>query len=148
MAQVTTGVGSASLGADRPINTKQIFWGSFLTLIAAGIGFAVRGGILGDWGAQFGFTKSELGTITGGGLAGFGITIIICSLFADRVGYKALLSGAFVLHVLSAVLTLAATPVFNASGKDATYWTLYVGMFMFALGNGLCEAAINPLVAT
>jgi fucose permease len=149
MAQVTAGADLASGGiAARPINTKQIFWASFLTLIAAGIGFAVRGGILGDWGAQFGFTKSELGTITGGGLAGFGITIIICSLFADRVGYKALLSGAFVLHVLSAVLTLAATPVFHASGKDATYWTLYVGMFMFALGNGLCEAAINPLVAT
>jgi MFS family permease len=130
------------------VRTGAIFLASFLTLIAAGIGFAVRGAILGDWGAQFGFTKSELGSITGGGLAGFGITIIICSLFADRVGYRALLMGAFVLHVLSAILTLAATPVFNASGKDATYWTLYVGMFMFALGNGLCEAAINPLVAT
>jgi len=130
------------------INNRRIFWASFLTLIAAGIGFAVRGGILGDWGAQFGFTKSELGSITGGGLAGFGITIIVCSIFADRIGYKALLIGAFILHVLSAVLTLAATPVFAAAGKEATYWTLYVGMFMFALGNGLCEAAINPLTAT
>ena len=127
---------------------RRIFFASFLTLIAAGIGFAVRGGILGDWGAQFGFTKSDLGSITGGGLAGFGITIIICSIFADRIGYKALLIGAFTLHVLSAILTLAATPVFHAAGKDATYWTLYVGMFLFALGNGLCEAAINPLVAT
>jgi len=148
MAQATASAGFAPTSQGRPINTKQIFWASFLTLIAAGIGFAVRGGILGDWGSQFGFTKSELGSITGGGLAGFGITIIICSFFADQIGYKALLSGAFVLHVLSAVLTLAATPVFNASGKNATYWTLYVGMFMFALGNGLCEAAINPLVAT
>jgi MFS family permease len=148
MAQVYAGTGMAPASEGRAINTKQIFWASFLTLIAAGIGFAVRGGILGDWGAQFGFTKSELGTITGGGLAGFGITIIVCSFFADQIGYKALLSGAFVLHVLSAVLTLAATPVFNASGKNATYWTLYVGMFMFALGNGLCEAAINPLTAT
>src|SRR3712207_2640094 len=132
----------------RGINQRQIFWASFLTLIAAGIGFAVRGGILGDWAAQFGFTKSDLGTITGGGLVGFGVTIIICSIFADRVGYRALLIGAFALHLLSAVITLAATPVFNAAGKDATYWCLYIGMFMFALGNGLCEAAINPLVAT
>ena len=68
MAQVTAGADLASGGiAARPINTKQIFWASFLTLIAAGIGFAVRGAILGDWGAQFGFTKSELGSITGGG---------------------------------------------------------------------------------
>src|SRR5688572_8791589 len=93
------------------INQRQIFWASFLTLIAAGIGFAVRGGILGDWAAQYGFTKSDLGTITGGGLVGFGFTIIICSIFADRIGYRALLIGAFVLHLLSAVITLAATPV-------------------------------------
>src|SRR5215204_1320664 len=84
-----------------PSGQRRIFLASFLTLIAAGIGFAVRGGILGDWGAQFGFTKSELGTITGGGLVGFGITIIICSIFADRIGYRALLMGAFVLHLLS-----------------------------------------------
>src|SRR5438477_4824355 len=147
MAQVTAGGGIASTGT-RSIHTGQIFWASFLTLIAEGMGFGVRTGILKDWGAQFGFTKSELGSITGGGLTGFGVTIIICSFFADRIGYKAILIGAFVLHVLSAVLTLCATPVFHAMGKDATYWTLYIGMFLFALGNGLCEAAINPLVAT
>ena len=43
---------------------------------------------------------------------------------------------------------MAATPVFEAYGKNATYWCLYVGMFMFSLANGMCEAAINPLVAT
>jgi MFS family permease len=130
------------------INPRQIFWASFLTLIAAGIGFSVRGGILGDWATQFGFTKSELGTITGGGLIGFGFTIIVCSIFADRIGYRALLMGAFLLHLLSAVITLAATPIFHATDKDTTYWCLFIGMFMFALGNGLAEAAINPLVAT
>src|SRR6478735_8624561 len=75
-------------------------------------------------------------------------TIIGFSLFADRVGYKAILIGAFLLHALSAIVTLAATFVFAQYGKDATYWCLYVGMFMFSLGNGMCEAAINPLVAT
>jgi MFS family permease len=126
----------------------KIFWASFLTLIAAGIGFAVRTDVLGEWSRLFGFTKTELGTITGGGLTGMAFTIIGFSLFADRVGYKLILVGAFLLHVLSAVVTLAATPVFHAAGKDATYWCLYIGMFMFSLGNGMCEAAINPLVAT
>ncbi|HEY1603821.1 MAG TPA: MFS transporter [Pirellulales bacterium] len=126
----------------------KIFWASFLTLIAAGMGFAVRGDVLGEWSRIFGFTKTELGTITGGGLTGMAFTIIGFSLFADRVGYKALLIGAFLLHVSSAVVTLAATFVFEMSGKDATYWCLYVGMFMFSLANGMCEAAINPLVAT
>jgi MFS family permease len=126
----------------------QIFVASFMTLIAAGMGFAIRAAILGDWEREFGFTKGELGTITGGGLVGFGITIIICSIFADRIGYRSVLLGAFVLHVLSAAVTFAATPVFETYGKDATYQCLYWGMFLFALANGLCEAAINPLVAT
>lgn len=129
-------------------NRTTLLWASFLTLIAAGVGFAIRGGILGDWGAQYGFTKGELGTITGGGLVGFGVTILICSLIVDRIGYKPLLILAFLLHALSAVITLAATPIFNSMGKDATYWCLYLGMFMFALANGVCESVINPLVAT
>jgi MFS family permease len=126
----------------------RLFWASFLTLIAAGIGFSIRNGILADWGAQFGFTQGELGRITGGGLTGFGITIIVFSFFADRVGYGPLMAVAFVLHTLSAVVTLAATPVFHAFGKDATYQCLYWGAFLFALGNGTCEAVINPLTAT
>lgn len=119
-----------------------------MTLIAAGMGFAIRGGILGDWGAEYGFTKIELGEITGGGLVGFGIVILAASLITDRVGYKTLMVVAFVLHVLSAVVTLAADPIYGMAGKEATYWCLYIGMFMFAVGNGLCEAVINPLVAT
>ena len=41
----------------------KIFWASFLTLIAAGIGFSVRGAILNDWSAQFGFTQGELDSV-------------------------------------------------------------------------------------
>jgi len=126
----------------------KIFWASFLTLIAAGMGFAVRGDVLSEWGAQFGFTQTRLGEITGGGLTGMAITIVAFSLFVDRIGYKLLLLGAFLLHVGSAAVTLAATPVFEAYGQDATYQCLFWGMFMFSLANGMCEAAINPLVAT
>jgi len=53
-------------------NSRTIFLASFLTIFAAGVGFAVRGAILNDWADQYGFTKTDLGTITGGGLVGFG----------------------------------------------------------------------------
>lgn len=129
-------------------SNRKIFWASFLTLIAAGVGFAVRGAVLGEWETIFGFTKTELGTITGGGLTGMAFTIVFFSLFADRVGYKVILIGAFLFHLASAIIQLSATPVFEMYGKNATYWCLFVGMFMFSLGNGMCEAAINPLVAT
>jgi MFS family permease len=127
---------------------RRLFLASFITLIAAGVGFSVRSGILDDWGRQFGFTQTELGAITGSGLWGFGLAVIFFSLLADRVGYGPLMGVAFVLHVLSAVLTLAATFVFQHHGKTPTYWLLYAGMTLFALANGTCEGVINPLVAT
>ncbi|HQR07121.1 MAG TPA: MFS transporter [Gemmatales bacterium] len=129
-------------------NEKILFFASFLTLIAAGIGFSVRGAVLKDWGDQFGFTQSELGTITGGGLIGFGITIIVLSFFADAFGYGKLMTLAFLLHASSAVVTFAATPVYNSMGKEGAFWCLNIGMWLFALGNGACEAVINPLTAT
>lgn len=127
---------------------KQLFFASFITLIAAGIGFSIRSGILDDWGRQFGFTQSELGSITGSGLWGFGLAIVFFSLLADRVGYRPLMYVAFALHVLAAVLTLAAGFVFAHHGKAGTFWLLYTGMWFFALANGTCEAVINPLAAT
>ncbi|MCH2279306.1 MAG: MFS transporter [Vicinamibacterales bacterium] len=131
-------------------NTKRLFVASFVTLIVAGIGFAIRGAILGDLGTQFGFTKTDLGTITGGGLVGFGLVILLASAIADRVGYGKLLAVAFGLHIASVIVTISATPIYgDGSGGNANaYWALYIGMFMFATGNGIVEAVINPLTAT
>src|SRR5437899_930612 len=55
---------------------------------------------------------------------------------------------AILLHVSSAVVTFAATPVYNQYGKEGAYLCLYAGMWLFALCNGTCEAVINPLTAT
>src|SRR5207253_5766034 len=130
-------------------NDKKLFWASFLTLIAAGIGFSVRAAIVKDWGQQFGFTQTELGKISGGGLIGFGLAIIFFSFFADRFGYGKLMLVAFLLHASSAVVTFAATPIYNAGGlfglgpKASAFYCLNLGMWLFALGNGTCEAVIN-----
>jgi MFS family permease len=126
---------------------------STLTIVVAGVGFGVRGGLMGEWATEFGFTKTELGTITGGGFTGFGAVILIASLFLDRFGYKPFLLLAGVLHVVSVIITVYATVAFNAAGdpesaKAAAYWYLFVGIFIFAIANGICEAVINPLVAT
>ncbi len=131
------------------LNDRILFWASFATLIAAGIGFSVRGvKLLEDWGNQYGFTQTELGTISGGGLVGFGLAIIFFSFFADRFGYGKLMLVAFLLHASSAVVTFMATPVFDMYGKAGAFWCLNLGMWLFALGNGTCEAVINPLTAT
>ncbi len=136
-------------------NAKRLLTVGFMAILAAGVGFGVRTGILGDWGTQFHFTQTDLGTITGGGLTGFGVIILLGALIADKVGYGKLLIAAFAMHFLSAVVTIAATPVYNSmqatdpqGASRAAYWMLYIGTFMFAIGNGLCEAVVNPLTAT
>lgn len=145
----TSAPSGPSSGQSVGLNEKLLFWASFFTLIAAGIGFSVRTFILKDWGSQFGFTQAELGGITGGGLIGFGVAIIFFSFFADLFGYGKIMLVAFLLHLSSAVVTFAATPVSEtALGKDGAFICLSVGMWLFALGNGTCEAVINPLTAS
>jgi MFS family permease len=129
-------------------NASRLLYAGFMAILAAGVGFSVRAGVLGQWAEQFGFTMTELGTITGGGLTGFGLVIIITSLFADKIGYGKLMVAAFVLHFISAVLTLSTPAFFASGGKDAAYWCLFSAMFIFAIGNGVCEAVVNPLTAT
>jgi MFS family permease len=128
-------------------NRKKLLLAGILALIAAGIGFAVRGGLLEVWSSKYGFTMTELGQITGGGLVGFGAVILFAGFLIDTIGYKRLMMIALVCHVISAVMLFAATPVFNASGKEAVYALLYWSMFIFAIGNGICEGVINPLTA-
>jgi len=144
--------GGMNMG-ETSLNDMILFWASFLTLIAAGMGASIRGDIIADWGHDFGFTKTELGAITGMGLFGFGLTIIFFSFFADLVGYGKLMVIAFLFHVTAVGLTLAAPFAFHlfpdlASNKSAAYWCLYIGQLSFSFGNGTCEAVINPLTAS
>src|SRR5262245_1552387 len=111
-------------------NAKRLLWAGFFAIFASGVGFSVRAGILGTWGSEYGFTQTELGGITGGGLTGFGIIILLGSLVADRIGYGRLMSLAFATHVLSAIMQLATGYIYHAfgegeAGKNAAYWNLF-----------------------
>jgi MFS family permease len=129
-------------------NAQRLLWAGFMAILAAGVGFSIRAGILGQWAEQYGFTQTELGAITGGGLTGFGIIILLSSLIADRIGFGPLMFAAFVMHLISAGLTLATGAAFAAGGKPLAFQCLFWGMFLFAIGNGIAEAVVNPLVAT
>jgi MFS family permease len=129
-------------------NASRLLWAGFMAILAAGVGFGVRGGILANWGAEYGFTNTELGDITGMGLVGFGLVILFSSFIADAVGYGKLMVGAFIIHLISAVLTLSAGFAFKSGGKAAAYQCLFWGQFLFSVGNGVAEAVVNPLTAT
>ncbi len=132
-------------------NANRLLWAGFMAILAAGVGFGVRGGILNDWATQFGFTQTQVGEVTGFGLVGFGVIILIGALLADTIGYGRLMIAAFLCHFASAALCLAATPAYNSGGGNnqaAAYELLKWGQIFFSVGNGLAEAVVNPLVAT
>ena len=117
---------------------RRLFLGCFMAMIATAFGFAVRGGVLKDWGVQFHLTEEQKGIIGGVGLYPFAISIILFSLIIDRIGYGTAMVFAFVGHLISAVLTIFAP----------NFGVLYLATFIYALSNGTVEAVINPVVAT
>lgn len=126
-------------------NAGRLLWAGFMAILAAGVGFAIRGGILNIWSAKFGFTGLEVGLINGAGFTGFCFGIIVGGLIVDKIGYGKLVVAAVVLHLLSAFVTFV--PVDGMATKTAFVY-LWTGTFLFALANGTLEAVANPLVAT
>ncbi len=123
-------------GGEKP--DMLLFYACVISLVATSFGFVLRAFVLQDWGVEFKLTQTQLGEISGVGLWPFAISIVLFSLIVDRVGYKTSMVFALLLHLTSAIVTIFA------SG----YWMLYIGTFIMALGNGVVEAVVNPVVAT
>lgn len=133
----------------------KLMLASFLTLVAAGVGFATRTAAGGDWENAFGISGGQFGSILGAGFLGFGAMIFFGGILVETFGYKKLLALAFVLHLISAAMLFAAEPLFagwrasddpdSATGK--VYLVLWWSTVAFSICQGLYEAVINPLVA-
>ncbi len=127
------------------INRKRLLWAGFVAILAAGVGFGIRGGIFANWAADFGFSGSQLGAIGGAGFTGFCFGIMIGGVIVDRIGYGKLVFVAFLCHILSAFVAFGAT---EGQSMETAYQLLWWGMFIFAFANGTLEAVANPLVST
>ena len=117
----------------------MLFWASFLSLTAAGVGFVLRS--LGGntfWGSHFQITDQQVGQLFGAGLWPIAVTMILFSLIVDKIGYKISMFCAFGLQAVAAVLTIFAGS-FNA---------MLVACLVAGLGHGIVEAVINPLCAS
>jgi MFS family permease len=127
-------------------NASRLLWAGFTAILAAGVGFGVRGGLFDTWATTFNLNGAQLGAISlGAGFISFCFGIIIGGIIVDKVGYGKLVLAAFILHVLSAFVTFAAKPGMTT---ETAYLFLYWGTFLFGLANGVLEAVANPLVAT
>jgi len=126
-------------------NAKRLLWAGFMAILAAGVGFSIRNGIGGEWARLFGFTGLQVGLIGGAGFSGFCFGIIIGGVIVDKIGYGKLVVTAFLLHIVSAAITLIPSDGMN---PQSAFLALFCGTFIFSLANGTLEAVANPLVAT
>jgi len=135
---------------------KKLFWGCFIALITTSYAFISRmilcGGAFKD---DFALTDVQVGELMGAGVWPFGISIILFSLFIDKIGYKVAMIFSFVCYVVYTLMAVMAYGAIQgaegealadaqAKGLNLLYW----GSIILALGNGTVEAYINPVVAT
>ncbi|MFM7180349.1 MAG: MFS transporter [Verrucomicrobiales bacterium] len=148
---------------DATDKSKQfLFWGCFIALITTAFAFITRAFLVNDpslWPAELGLDKVKAQELFGAGIWPFAISIILFSLFIDKVGYRAAMFFSFICYAIYAVLALQAYSVLHPGGATldgdaltaarAKAWTLlYTGSIILGLGNGTVEAFINPVVAT
>jgi MFS family permease len=136
---------------------KILFWGCFIALITTSYAFISR--IIfctgSQFSAEFGLDKVSVGELVGAGIWPFGVSIIVFSLFIDRIGYKVAMIFSFVCYLAYVVLAFLAYDVVHGStlatlqdaqkeGCKFLYW----GSIILGLGNGSVEAYANPIVTT
>ena len=121
------------------INKNKLFLASCLALITTSMTFAIRAKLETVFGPEgVGLTLEQLGYAFAPAFFGFTIAMIIGGPLVDFLGIKKITWIAFFTHAIGIVLTIMAdsmTSLFIA--------TLFVG-----IGNGMVEAALNPLVAS
>lgn len=116
---------------------RLLFWASFFSLMAAGVGFSFRVAMGSAYGAELGLTEQQIGEVFGASLWPIAITMIGFSLVVDRTGYRKPMYGAFALQAISGVGTFFAD----------SYGMLYLCALCAGLGHGIIEAVINPICA-
>lgn len=120
------------------MHERRLFVASCISLVVLAMTFAIRGDIMESLGIEFALDKAQLGWIAGAAFWGFFLAMVFGAPFCDFVGMGRIMLIAFACHVVGVLLTIFAVG----------FWTLWVATLAIGLGNGLVEAAINPLTAT
>src|SRR5215213_9683315 len=135
---------SAETGRGEHVN--KLFLACFFSIFATSSAFIVRAMVITEWGTRFNLTETQKGAIfPGAALFPFAISIVLFSLFIDRLGYGKTMGFAFFAHLVGTVVTILAT---KASSTTAAYQLLYFGTLITSLANGAVEAVANPVTAT
>src|SRR5262245_6643045 len=135
---------------------KILFWGCFIALITTSYAFISRMILSGgQFVTDFGLDKVQVGNLQGAGIWPFGVSIILFSLFIDRIGYKVAMIFSFICYLIYTGMAIAAYGAIQGltgealvAGQAKGVQLLTWGSIILGLGNGTVEAYINPVVAT
>ena len=117
---------------------SKLFNASCFALVTTAMTFAVRAKIELVFNNDYGLTLEQIGIAFGPTFYGFTIAMIIGGFLVDLFGMKKIMNLAFIGHLVGIVLTLFA--------RD--FWMLFSGTLLIGIGNGMVEAACNPLITT
>lgn len=120
-------------------NASRLFNASCFALITTAFAFAIRAGTLTKFiGPQFGLTGEQMGYINLLVLGiGFPIATIAGGLLYNNLGPKKMMGIALFCHLVGILMTIGANG----------YPMLLASSFLVGFGNGMVEAACNPLIA-
>jgi MFS family permease len=135
---------------------KILFWGCFIALITTSYAFISRMILCGgQFKTDFGMDDVVAGQLQGAGIWPFGVSIILFSLFIDRIGYKVAMFFSFVSYLIYTAMAFMAYQAIHgvtggalADAQKHGHQLLYWGSIILGLGNGSVEAYCNPIVAT
>jgi len=139
---------SATASSQPSTHDKLLFWGCFIALVTTAFGFITRMFLQGVWQEQFGLDAAQAGRLLGIAIWPFAVSIIIFSLFIDKIGYKASMVFAFLGHLIWGIMGVSAYFVAQNGNTALAFQLLYWGSLILGLANGTVEAFINPVVAT
>ncbi|PKQ43958.1 MFS transporter [Confluentibacter flavum] len=121
------------------INKNRLFLASCLALITTAMTFAIRARLETVFGPEgVGLTLEQIGYAFTPAFFGFTLAMLFGGPLVDFLGIKKITWMAFVTHAIGIIWTIMAdsmTSLFLA--------TLFVG-----IGNGMVEAALNPMIAS
>src|SRR5437667_12002691 len=127
---------------------KILFWGCFIALITTSYAFISRMILSGgQFAADFGLDKVTVGELQGAGIWPFGVSIILFSLFIDRIGYKIAMMFSFGCYLAYTAMAIAAYGAIHGASGEALiaaqkhgHHLLYGGSIILGLRNGTVEA--------
>ncbi|MCL6274444.1 MFS transporter [Muricauda sp. 2012CJ35-5] len=121
------------------INKNRLFLASCVALLVTSMTFAIRARLETVFGPEgVGLTLEQIGWAFTPAFWGFTIAMIIGGPLVDSLGIKKITWMAFVTHAIGITWTILA--------KDQT--SLFLATLFVGIGNGMVEAALNPMIAS